>query len=150
MTPEEIEIGIEIVCTNLPGEEWNGHNGLHLAIQRGDQVVEAGSAGSKRLVFRPVIRARNNGDGSTNFLGEFAQGPRTERFIYLVWAGAAGSAAMKMVGRIKLHLNHIKWASVKKAAGREQPIRVTLSLTDAKGKPVMASVRPPAAKWDLP
>ena len=55
-----------------------------------------------------------------------------------------------MVGRIKLHLNHIKWASVKKAAGMKQPIRVTLALTNAKGKPVMASVRPDAAKWELP
>jgi hypothetical protein len=47
-------------------------------------------------------------------------------------------------------LNQIKWASVKKAAGKQQPIRMTLALIDAKGKPVMESVRQDAAKWEPP
>jgi hypothetical protein len=150
MSIEEIEIVIEIVCTNLPGEEWGGHNPLHLGIQKDDQIIETASAGSKRVVFRPVLRARSNIDGSANFIGAFAHGSRTERFIYLVWAIVHGKLPVRMVGRIKLHLNHIKWASVKNAAGKKQPIRVTLALTDTKGKPVMASVRPNAAKWELP
>ena len=150
MTIEEIEIVVEIICTNLPGEEWGGHSPLHLGIQQDDQIIETASAGSKRVVFRPVLRARSNIDGSANFLGAFAHGPRTERFIYLVWAIVQGKLPVRMVGRIKLHLNHIKWASVTKAAGKRQPIRVTLALTDTKGKPVMASVRPDAAKWELP
>jgi hypothetical protein len=55
-----------------------------------------------------------------------------------------------MVGRIKLHLNHIRWASVEKAAERSKPIRVTLALTNANGNPVLASLRPDMAKWKLP
>jgi hypothetical protein len=54
-----------------------------------------------------------------------------------------------MVGRIKPHLNHIKWAVVEKAAERNKPIRVKLALTNAKGNPVMASLRPDVAKWEL-
>jgi hypothetical protein len=150
MTTEEIEIVIEIVCTNLPGEEWEGHSTLRLGIQRDDEIIEAASAGLKRVVFRPELRARRNTDGSANFLGAFAHGPRTERFIYLVWAIVQGKQLVRMVGRVKLHLNHIKWASVEKAAGGRKPIRVTLALTNAKGKPVMASVRPDVAKWELP
>jgi hypothetical protein len=53
-----------------------------------------------------------------------------------------------MIGRIKLHLNHIEWAAVEMAASRNRPIRVTLSLTNAKGNPVMASVRPDVARWE--
>lgn len=64
--------------------------------------------------------------------------------------GQVGAARAKRVGRIKLHLNHIKWSSVEKADGAGKPIRVTLALTNAKGKPVMASVRPDVAKWELP
>jgi hypothetical protein len=150
MTAEEIEIVIEIVCTNLPGEEWEGHSSLHLGIQRDDAIIEAASAGSTRVVFRPVLRARRNTDGSANFLGAFAHGPRTERFVYLVWAIVQGKLLVRMVGRVKLHLNHIKWASVEKAAGGKKDIRVTLALTNAKGKPVMASVRPDVVKWELP
>lgn len=149
MATEDIEIVIEIVCTSLPGEEWNGDSPLHLGIQRDQEIIETASAGSSRVVFRPVLRARSNTDGSANFLGPFAHGPRTERFIYLVWAVVQGKIPVKMVGRIKIHLNHIKWATVEKAAGAKKPIRVTLALTGAKGKPVMASVRPDVAKWEL-
>jgi hypothetical protein len=63
-------------------------------------VIESASGGSKRVVFRPVLRARHNIDGSANFLGPFAHGPRTERFIYLVWVAVHGKVAVKMVGRI--------------------------------------------------
>jgi hypothetical protein len=47
-------------------------------------------------------------------------------------------------------LNHIKWTAVEQAAQRNKPIRVKLALTNAKGNPVMASVRPDVAKWEFP
>ena len=149
MTSEEVEIVIEIVCRKLPGEEWDGQSTLHLGIQRDDEILELASAGATRIEFRAVLRARRNTDGSTNFLGAFAHGPRNERFIYLIWAIVQGKQLVRMVGRVKLHLNHIKWTSVEKAASRKKLIRVTLALTNAKGKPVMASVRPDVAKWEL-
>jgi hypothetical protein len=145
MATDEIEIRIEIVCTELPGA---GHASLHLGIQRDKVIIEVASADSKRIVFKPTLRARRNADGSVNFLGPFAQGPKDERFIYLNWATATGKVLTGMVGRIKLHLNHIKWAAVEKAAEGNKPIRVRLSLTNATGKPVMASVRPDVAQWD--
>lgn len=148
MTAEEIDVAIEIACTSLPRQGWEGHR-LHLGIQSDKQMIEATSADSKRVVFKPLLRARRNADGSANFLGPFAHGPRTERFIYLVWAIVQAGVPVRMVGRIKLHLNHIKWAAVETAAGGKKPIRVTLTLTNAKGKPVMASVRPDVAKWKL-
>jgi hypothetical protein len=144
---EEIEITIEIICAELPG--W-GPSSLHLGIQRENVITEAASTDSKRVVFKPTLRARRNADGSVNFLGPFAQGPKAERFIYLNWATTNGKALTAMIGRIKLHLNHITWASVEKAAVGNKPIRVQLSLTNAKGNPVVASVRPNVAKWELP
>jgi hypothetical protein len=47
-------------------------------------------------------------------------------------------------------LNHIKWAAVEKAAKVNKPIRVMLTLANAKGNPVMASLRPDVAEWELP
>jgi Family of unknown function (DUF5990) len=147
MPTEEIEVAIEIVCTSLPGA---GDNSLHLAIQRDETITEAAPADSKRIVFRPALRARRNADGTVNFLGPFAHGPKAERFIYLNWVAANGTVLTVQVGRIKLHLNHIKWSAAKKAAEENKPIRVGLALTNAKGGPVMASVRPDVAKWELP
>jgi Family of unknown function (DUF5990) len=144
---EEIEITLEIICTGLPGA---GPNSLHLGIQRDKVITEAASADSKRIVFKPTLRAQRNADGSVNFLGPFAQGPKAERFVYLNWVTTNGAVLTSMVGRIKLHLNHIVWAAVEKAAAGNKPIRARLSLTNAKGNPVMASVRPGVAKWGLP
>ena len=141
---EEHEIALEIVCTRLPGAEFDGHRDVHLGIQRDDEVVEAAPASLKRIVFRPMLRARKNADGSANFLGPFAHGPKPERFVYLVWTTPAAG-----FGRIKLHLNHLKWTDVERALARKKPIQVTLELTRDNGKPVYASVRPGAAKWEL-
>ena len=146
MATDEIEITVEIVCTELPR---TGATSLHLGIQRGQEITDVASADSKRIVFKPVLRARRNADGCVNFLGPFAQGPKSERFIYLNWVTANGQLLTGMVGRIKLHLNHIKWAAVERAAAGSKPLRVTLALTNAKGKPVMASVRPDVAQWEV-
>jgi hypothetical protein len=147
MPTAEIEIAIEIVCTEMPGA---GVSGLHLGIQREKAVTEIASADSKRIVFKPTLRVRRNADGSANFLGPYAQGPKDERFIYLNWAATNGKVLTALVGRVKLHLSHLKWEAVAKAAERGKPIRVKLALTNAKGNPVMASVRPDVAKWELP
>jgi hypothetical protein len=147
MAAEELEISIEIVCTALPKAETGS---LHLGIQRDQAMTEAASADSKRIVFRPTLRAVRNADGSVNFLGPYAQGPKRERFIYLNWVTSNGKPPAAMIGRIKLHLNHIAWTAVEQAAQRNKPIRVKLALTNAKGNPVMASVRPYVAKWEFP
>jgi hypothetical protein len=146
VTPEELEITIEIVCTDLPGTQ---NSALMLGIQRDKAVIEVASAASKQIVFKPTLRARRNADGSVNFLGPFAQGPKAERFIYLNWTTTDKKAPTGSIGRIKLHLNHIKWAQVKKAAEGNKAIKVELVLTGAKGSPMMASVRPNEAKWKL-
>ena len=146
MPVEELEIAIEIECTELPGA---GYPSLHLGIQRDQSIIEMASADSKRIMFKPTLRARPNADGSVNFLGPFAHGPKAERFIYLNWTTMNGNVLTGMVGRIKLHLNHIRWTAVQKAAAANKPIRVRLALTNAKGRPVMASVRPDVAKWEF-
>ncbi len=143
MTSKEIEFTMEIVCTELPGA---GPRSLHLGIQRDEVITEIASADSKKIVFSPTFRARQNTDGSVNFLGPFAHGPKAERFVYLNWTTTKVPTAM--VGRIKLHLNHIKWDAVERAAQLKKPIRACLVLTNAKGGPVLASVRADVAKWE--
>jgi len=141
MATEEHEITVEIICTRLPGQK-----GVLLGIQRNEELFEPSPTDVKRIVFRPVLRARRNADGSPNFLGPFAHGPKNERFIYLVWATVSPAARF---GRVKVHLNHIEWASLEKAVERNKPLKVTLELTQDDGKIVYASVRPGAAKWEL-
>lgn len=147
MAADEIEITIEIVCEALPGLQYEGRGPLHLGIQQDAKIVEAAPADRDRIVFRPVLRVRRHSDGSANFLGPFAHGPRAERFIYLNWLIVRGGVQGERIGRIKLHLNHIEYKDAEKAAARKKPIKVTLQLTSEKGKPVFASVRSDKASW---
>ncbi len=149
MATEEHEIAIEVICTRLPGTQWCERGPVHLGIQKGEELVDPAPADLKRIVFRPVLRARQHSDGSANFLGPFAHGPRAERFIYLIWAVMQGKAPVARLGRVKIHLNHIEWQDVETAVARKKPMKVTIALTNAKGQPVFASVRPGAAAWEL-
>jgi hypothetical protein len=150
MATEEFELTIEIVCTDLPGLEWEGRGDLHLGLQDGDELKEAVPANVERVTFRPVLRVRKHTDGSANFLGPFAHGPRTGRFIYLIWALLEGQPpAGRMIGRVKVLLGHIGWGDVQRALARRRPIKVTLALTDKKGRPAFAAIPPDRAKWVL-
>jgi hypothetical protein len=147
MPVEDQEITIEITCTHLPGTQWEGRGPLYLGIQRGDEIREAAPADSKRAVFLPVLRVRKHTDGSANFLGPFAHGPRAGRFIYLNWVIQRDGVLVQMIGRVKLLLSHIDWPRVEKALAQKKTIKVTVPLTNAKGGPVFASVGPTLAKW---
>jgi len=149
MVAEEREITIEVVCTRLPGSQWGDRGPVHLGIQKGEELMDTSPADLKRVVFRPDFRARRGSDGSAELSGPYAHGPRAERFIYLIWAVMDGDAAVAALGRIKIPLGHITWQHVEKAAARGKPLKVTVALTNAQGKPVFATVKADAAKWQL-
>jgi hypothetical protein len=149
MAAEQHEVAIEITCTNLPTEGFADRGPVYLGIQKGETLSDPEPANSKRIVFRPLLEVRKHSDGTPTFGGPFAYGPRGERFIYLVWSVQERGKPAQTFGRVKLHLNHIKWQDIQKAATRNKPIKVTLPLTNAKGKPVLASVRSDAAQWNL-
>lgn len=149
MSASELELTIEVICTKLPGLEYEGRSPLHLGIQREKEIIEAAPADRDRIVFHPVLRVRKHTDGSPNFLGAFAQGPREERFMYLNWVIVKNKRPTEQIGRIKLHLNHLSYKDVELAVARKQPMKVTLQLTSEKSKAVFASVRADQAQWDV-
>jgi uncharacterized protein DUF5990 len=149
MVAEEREITIEVVCTRLPGSQWGDRGPVHLAIQKGEELVDTTPADLKRVVFRPDFKASREADGGADFTGPYAHGPRNERFIHLIWAVMDGDAAVAALGRIKISLGHITWQQVEKAAARGKPLKVGVALTNAQGKPVFGTVKADAAKWQL-
>jgi Family of unknown function (DUF5990) len=149
MSAEELDITIEVVCSRLPGLQYEGRAPMHLGIQHDKEIIEAAPADRSRIVFRPAFRVRKHSDGSANFLGPFAHGPRDERFIYLNWVIVRNEVIVEQIGRIKLHLSEIEFKDVKRAVARKQPIKVALELTSEKNKPVFASVRADKAEWEM-
>jgi hypothetical protein len=142
MTTQEQEVTIEITCTNPPDSAWAGAAGtLCLGIQKGNAVQEMTPVNRKRLIFSPVLRVRRHTDGTANFLGPFAHGPRAERFIYLTWAVVNDGAYSAAPGRIKVHLSLIPWSRVETAVRTGKPIKLTFPISKSDGKLVFASVR---------
>ncbi|MCX6955717.1 MAG: DUF5990 family protein [Verrucomicrobia bacterium] len=149
MGPLPSSLTLEVRCQNLPAT-FDGVP-VYLGIQEGNDVVGIVPGSVGKTVLRPEFRLADAA-GSPNFLGRFAQGSREERFFYLCWGLGATSATFGRFRRLKVHLAHLTWPQIAAVALRKKPLRVTLDLTDAKGGPLCASVRPghPNVAWDLP
>ena len=78
--------------------------------------------------------------------GPYVQGRPHERFIYLSWGAVDTAGEFNMFRRAKLWLDGIP-ADVMRAAVRAECLVGRLGLTDAKGHPLCAAVRPPKIEW---
>jgi hypothetical protein len=149
-----MELTIKVICTDLPGTEFDNeagglhYRGVHLGIQSGETVIERVAGDSKKAEFAPVFRVAPLADGRTNFLGPFAKGTKDQRFFYLSWGELDKLGHFRMFRRAKIHLSHLPWTEVEKAAKANKPITARLSLTDKCGWPLCASVKPPFIRWE--
>jgi hypothetical protein len=78
--------------------------------------------------------------------GPYIQGPPGGRFIYLTWGTVAEDQAFTMFRRAKLMLADVP-SDVLDAAAASGLLVGRLGLTDAKGQPLCASVRPSHIQW---
>jgi hypothetical protein len=74
-------------------------------------------------------------------------GRRGERFLYLSWGDVADGRRFEMFRRAKLHLSVLDPRDVAQAVATGATIEAALDLTDAKGGPLCASIRPPTITW---
>ena len=123
--------------------------GIHLGIQRGEEVVGAAPGNSKKIIFEPTFRVSPLAGGLTNFLGPFAKGTPKERFFYLSWVVKDAEGRLIMFRRSKIHLSHLPWSRVEEAARSGKPLSVELSMTDSRGGPLCGSVRDEDARWQV-
>jgi hypothetical protein len=78
--------------------------------------------------------------------GPYIQGPPGGRFIYLSWGTVDDTGGFTLFRRAKLWLGAVPPAVLDRA--REQGLLVgRLGLTDPKGNPRCAAVRPPVIDW---
>lgn len=126
---EERQVTVRVIA-ELPGDPTGD---LTIGLQRGADVVNpVRVAEHPELVVEPAFRVQRMADGNPNFLGPFAHGPRTARFVYLVWRRAGAP-----LGRTKIPLASLGWDDVVRATPPELRVR----LIDDRGGPRFASVR---------
>ena len=135
---------------DLPGVEFVSdgvalHN-VHVAVQVGKYPMDPvrGDASSARWEIepRPVMA-----DGAVDVRGPAVHGKRGERFIYLTWGNVGLDGSFAMFRRAKLMIGDIE-PEVLAAATRDGGVLVaSLSLTDERGGPRCARVKPTVISW---
>jgi hypothetical protein len=89
-------------------------------------------------------------NGSFNFLGEFAQGPPSDRFIYINSGALAGQAGSCWERRAKLKLAGIPRLVVEAVTDRrDRAVQATVLGTSSDGGPMCATVRSTAVTWAI-
>jgi hypothetical protein len=147
---------IRVEGTDLPGnlcgpspERPAGHLGIHVGIQRRARPAEflgvtPGDAPAATWTLDAVVTARP--DGGIDLKGPHIQGPPGGRFIYLNWGTVDQSGEFAMFRRAKLWLEAVP-PEVLGAAADLGVLVGRVGLTDPKGNPICASVRPPLIEW---
>jgi hypothetical protein len=143
-------VRIRIVGTDLPGRDcppghnFPGYSNVHVGMQskrRPPELLDLQSADANEVTWTIDCQV----DGS-DVRGPYIQGRPGGRFIYLNWGSVDDGGNMEMFRRAKLMLADVP-AAVLVAAAASGLLVGRLGLTDGKGQPLCASVRPPAIRW---
>jgi len=148
-------VQIRIEASDLPGdtcgpgpEAPDGYRQVHVGVQRrGDRDdllgLTRGDAPSATWTLECTASRLPTG---VDLRGPHLQGPPGGRFVYLSWVTVDGDGVRTLFRRAKLWLNAAP-PQVLDAAVAGGLLVGRLGLTDPKGDPVCASVRPPLIEW---
>jgi Family of unknown function (DUF5990) len=148
-------VQIRIEGWDLPGSSCGpspdspgGYQNIHVGVQRRGRPAELlglvpGDAPSADWTMDCTVTPTR---GGTDVKGPYIQGPPGSRFIYLSWGTVDDSARFTLFRRAKLWLDTVPPAVLDRAL--ELGLLVgRLGLTDPKGNPRCAAVRPPVLDW---
>lgn len=140
---------VRIIGRRLPGANWSGRQGIHIGVQRGTEVEGIVTGASADAVFEVEVEIVEHED-QADFRGPYVLGRRGERYICLTWVEVGAEGAITPFRRLRLHLSPLPQA----AGGVPQllaakRIQAVLELTDTRGRPIAASVRPPWVTWQI-
>jgi hypothetical protein len=144
-----VAVDVRIMGRNLPGLQWCEYEQVHVGVQREKQVVGLVPGDAAEAVFVIQVTVVGGDAQDLDFRGPFVHGRRGERFLYLSWGQLAPDGAFAMFRRAKLWLSAVDGQDVARALATGQALEATLALTDARGGPLCASVRPPTIQWQV-
>ncbi|MGK5555359.1 DUF5990 family protein [Actinomadura kijaniata] len=148
---------VRIEASHLPGRECGlgpkgvAYRNIHVGVQRRDRCAEIlnphpGDALS--AVWELEVTATASGAGR-DVRGPYVQGRPGGRFVYLSWGTVDEAGEFTMFRRAKLWFDGVA-SDVWEAAVADGLLVGRLGLTDAKGEPLCAAVRPPLIRWTAP
>jgi hypothetical protein len=100
---------------NPPPPQCDGQP-THFGLQdKNGILLEALPDADGALIYECDLKAKPGAGDTVNFLGSYAHGTPTARFLYLSWA-YAGRTPPHWIKRIKIPLSAIPWKQVEEAA----------------------------------
>ncbi|MFG2534592.1 DUF5990 family protein [Streptomyces sp. NPDC048511] len=145
---------IHIEASELPGRtcgpdtDFAGFDNIHVGVQRKDRPGELlglhpGDAAHASWTLDCAAAPTAEG---VEVSGPYVQNRLGGRFVYLSWGTVDDSGTFTMFRRAKLMMSDID-PEVLEAASRTGHLTARLRLTDDKGQPRCARVRPPDIIW---
>ena len=139
-------VDVRIVGTDLPGRRWDECEGVHVGVQCKRDVEQLVAGDADGATWDLTVGVLDAADG-LDFRGPYVQGKRGERFLYLSWGCVADHGGFAMFRRAKLMLAAVDAAVVRSADRPGHRLVANLGLTDGRGGPRCAAVRPPVITW---
>ena len=148
------DVLIRIEAHDLPGrscgpspERPGGHHGIEVGVQRKNKPGELmGQVSADVESVTWELEATPVSSDPADFRGPYISGPPGGRFIYLSWGVVEEPGSLEMFRRAKIMFDGVP-AEVMKAAQISGTLIGRLGLTDPKGNPTCAAVRPPLIEW---
>jgi len=148
-------VWIRIEASDLPGatcgpspDAPGGYHNVHVGLQRRSRrdellgLVPGDAPSATWIVDCTAVRS----PGGVDLRGPYIQGAPGGRFIYLSWGTVEGAHRFTLFRRAKLWLDAVPTDTLDRAL--ELGVLVgRLGLTDGKGNPLCAAVRPPLIEW---
>ena len=146
---------IRIEGRDLPGTSCGpspdvpgGYHNIHVGVQRRsrrDELLGLVPGDASSATWTVDCNAVTSPTG-VDLKGPYIQGPPGGRFIYLSWVTVDNAKSVTLFRRAKLWFDAIPSSVIDRAL--ESGVLVgRLGLTDRKGNPLCAAVRPPVIEW---
>ena len=142
---------IVIEGRDLPGAEFVSegvplHN-VHVAVQVGKEPVGLVRGDAAAARWEVDVRTVVGDDGAIDLRGPAVQGKKGDRFLYLTWGDVGTDGSFAMFRRAKLMVADIEPELLADAAHADGVLVASLPLTDERGCPRCARVKPPVISW---
>jgi len=140
---------IRIIATRLPGRSFGERTDVRVGMQVGKEITDLVAGDARSAEWQTEVSAIRAPAGSSAIRGKAIHGKADERFLYLAWVSRGAEGEDEMFRRAKLQLDGVPAKLLARALAQGKPLVAELELTDAKGEPLCASVRPPAIRWSV-
>ena len=142
-----------------PGPEGTGYHNVHVALpsnvkdrpglavpDRRWQAAEAVPGDARSARWEVEVKIRRGEDG-IDFGGPFVSGDRADRNLGLAWGEVPGDGTFRLFRGVKIRLVDVDPGIVEDALRPGHQLVARVRLTDARGNPICARVRPPDIAW---